>query len=106
MERVMRVDLSQRAETLAQLSVPKFHSRKYEPEQISSFDELLKESLANVNSLQKVADKETQRLTLGEVEDISQVVSAVSQAELALRLVVQIRNKLVDAYQQIGRMAL
>jgi len=46
-----------------------------------------------------------QRMSLGEVEDISEVSIAVEKAEMALRLMVQIRDKLLDAYQQIGRMS-
>jgi flagellar hook-basal body complex protein FliE len=38
------------------------------------------------------------------VNDISEVVVAASEAEMSLRLFMEIRNKLVDAYQQIARM--
>ena len=47
----------------------------------------------------------TKRLSLGEVEDIADVSIAVEKSELALRLMVQIRDKLFDAYQQIARMS-
>jgi Flagellar hook-basal body protein len=58
-----------------------------------------------VNDIQKGADVMVQKLALGEVEDVSEVSIAVEKAELALRLMVQIRDKLVDAYQQIARMS-
>ena len=70
----------------------------------SSFAALMEQSMARVNDLQKEADHMTQRLALGDVDDISDVVVATSQAELALRMMVEVRNKLVDAYQQISRM--
>jgi len=69
------------------------------------FSEILKDSVLKVNSLQLDADRMTERLSLGEIEDISEVSIAVEKAELALRLMVQIRDKLVDAYQQISRMS-
>jgi len=68
------------------------------------FSEVLKKGILTVNQLQGEADNMTNRLALGELEDISQVSIAVEKAELALRLMVQIRDKLVDAYNQISRM--
>ena len=68
------------------------------------FEELLKDNLQKVNDLQFAADEGIEKLATGEAEDISQVVIAVQEAEVALRLLVEIRNKLVDAYQQLARM--
>ena len=68
------------------------------------FSEVLKSGILKVNQLQIEADNMTNRLALGELEDISQVSIAVEKAELALRLMVQIRDKMVDAYNQISRM--
>ena len=68
------------------------------------FADVLKMGILKVNQLQNEADNMTNRLALGEVEDISQVSIAVEKAELALRLMVQIRDKMVDAHNQISRM--
>ena len=70
-----------------------------------SFAEVLKSGILKVNELQVEADNMTNRLALGEIEDISQVSIAVEKAELALRLMVQIRDKMLDMYQQISRMS-
>ncbi|MDR1137012.1 MAG: flagellar hook-basal body complex protein FliE [Synergistaceae bacterium] len=70
-----------------------------------AFSDVLKQSIQKVNELQIGADNLTNRLALGEVDDISEVSVAVEKAELALRLMVQIRDKMVDAYQQIARMS-
>ncbi|MDR1482148.1 MAG: flagellar hook-basal body complex protein FliE [Synergistaceae bacterium] len=69
------------------------------------FSDILKDSMKKVNDLQIESDERTKRLSLGEVEDIADVSIAVEKAELALRLMVQIRDKLFDAYQQIARMS-
>lgn len=69
------------------------------------FMDVLKASVMKVNEVQKESDNLIQRLALGEVDDISEVSIAVEKAELALRLMLQIRDKLVDAYQQIARMS-
>jgi len=68
------------------------------------FSEVLKAGILKVSQLQMEADNMTNRLALGEVDDISQVSIAVEKAELALRLMVQIRDKMVDAHQQISRL--
>lgn len=71
----------------------------------SQFLEILKAGIVKVNEVQTEADTMAMRLALGEVDDVSEVSIAVEKAELALRLMVQIRDKLVDAYQQIARMS-
>jgi len=78
--------------------------RRGKERDVTPFAEVLKSSVVKVNQLQIDADNMTNRLALGEVEDISEVSIAVEKAELALRLMVQIRDKMVDAYQQISRM--
>ncbi len=106
MSQNIQINLNQRTMPFMQDGETKISSVAGLPGEVPSFDDLLQESLVRVNTLHKTADRETQRLALGDVEDISQVVTAVSQAELALKLVVEIRNKLVDAYQEIARMSI
>ena len=69
------------------------------------FAEILQDSIKRVSDLQQSSDNAIQRLSLGEVDDISEVSIAVEKAELSLRLMVQVRDKLVDAYQQVARMS-
>ena len=70
-----------------------------------SFEELLSASMKEVNALQLEADDKMRRLATGDVEDISEVVMASSRAEVALKLMMELRNKLVDAYQALSRIA-
>ena len=70
-----------------------------------SFEELLSASMKEVNALQLEADDKMRRLATGDVEDISEVVMASSRAEVALKLMIELRNKLVDAYQALSRIA-
>lgn len=69
-----------------------------------SFRELLVEELQKVNSLQKNSEYLNSKLILGEVENIHQVMIAAEKADLALQLTLQIRNKILDAYNEIMRM--
>lgn len=70
------------------------------------FSEVLKNALDKVNDSQINAENATQQLITGEATDIHQVMLATEEAKLSLELAVQIRNKLVDAYQEIMRMQL
>lgn len=78
---------------------------KEKKESGASFTEILKDSMMKVNDLQVESDNLVNKLAIGEVEDISEVSIAVEKAELALRMMVQIRDKMLDAYQQISRMS-
>ena len=69
-----------------------------------SFGQLLSDALNNVNDLQQKADQASSDLATGRIEDISQVVIAAEKAAVALQLTVQVRNKMLDAYQEMMRM--
>lgn len=68
-----------------------------------SFEDMLSDSIKRVNSLQLEAETKVRNLAIGEAEDISEVVLASSRADTALRLVMEIRNKFLDAYQALSR---
>ena len=68
-----------------------------------SFEDMLSESIKKVNTLQLSAEKKIRDLAIGDVEDISEVVPASSRADTALRLVMEVRNKFIDAYQALSR---
>ena len=75
----------------------------YKPEYMS-FEEMLSSSMKQVNTLQNEADEMVRKLAIGDVDDISEVVLASSRAEVALRMFMELRNKFVEAYQQLSRM--
>ena len=85
--------------------------KKHEPKSIQTvnhsrvvpFEEMLTSSMKQVNKLQLEADEMTRRLAVGDVEDISQVVLASSRAEIAMRMLMELRNKFVEAHQQLSR---
>lgn len=73
-------------------------------EESLSFGDFFNDALKEVNQLQVNSSEMTKRMVLGEVEDIHQVMIAAEKASLSLNLTIQIRNKLVEAYQEISRM--
>lgn len=73
-------------------------------QEAKGFGEYFTEALQNVNDLQLKGQQANIDLAAGRVEDISQVVIATEKASIALQLTTQIRNKAVEAYQEIMRM--
>ncbi len=68
------------------------------------FLDLVEKGLKKVNELEKNADKMAEKLATGEIDDVHQVAIAVQKAELAVRLLSEIRNRLVEAYQRLTRL--
>lgn len=72
-----------------------------------SFKDFLSESIGNVNQSQLNADDLSVRFAAGDENiDIHDVMVSLEEATLSLDLTIQIRNKLVEAYQEIMRMQL
>jgi flagellar hook-basal body complex protein FliE len=66
-----------------------------------SFKELLASSIDQVNSMQLAADQAVEKLASGQEVSAAEVLTAVQKADIAFRLMMQIRNKLVQAYQEV-----
>lgn len=75
-----------------------------EPASGAGFAEQLARALDQVNRLQLDADRQAELLATGELKDLHSVVLAAQKAELALQLTIQLRNKALEAYQEIIRM--
>lgn len=68
------------------------------------FGELLVESIDRLDERLRTASTEAASLASGQAGDISTVAVEIEQARLALELAVQVRNKAVEAYQELLRM--
>ena len=71
---------------------------------VKSFGEYLTDSLADVNRLQNESEKMNKALAAGQIEDVSQVIVASEKAGIAMQVTLQVRNKIVEAYQEVMRM--
>jgi flagellar hook-basal body complex protein FliE len=69
-----------------------------------SFSDTLNDALKNVNDLQKSSDKGMQDLATGKTDNIPEVMIAAEKADLALKMMVQVRNKIIDAYHDVMKM--
>lgn len=68
------------------------------------FGAVLKSALAQVNQLSGGAEQQVGNLLQGGNADVSQVMVAVEKADVAFQLMMQVRNKIVNAYQDIEKM--
>ncbi|MGO4542671.1 flagellar hook-basal body complex protein FliE [Paenibacillus sp. 2TAB19] len=72
-------------------------------EMTQSFGEYLKTAIENVSAQEKNVHKLNDQYLVGQV-DVTKVLIASEQAQLSLQLTSQIRNKVVEAYQEMMRM--
>ena len=71
-----------------------------------SFSDTLQNAFTKVNDMQIHAGEMTKAFATGQTSDIHSVMIAGEQATIALQMTTQIRNKVVDAYQEIMRMSM
>jgi flagellar hook-basal body complex protein FliE len=69
------------------------------------FGKALLDSLNSLDASQADASTQAQQLATGKAQDVTSVVMAVEKASLDLQLATQVRNKSVEAYQEIFRMS-
>jgi flagellar hook-basal body complex protein FliE len=70
----------------------------------TGFGQMLADSIGKLDQAQASANQQVQGLATGTAKDLSSVVMSVEQASLEVQLAAQIRNKAVDAYNDIFRM--
>ena len=81
-----------------------FSSQKTASPDPASFGQIFKGSLERVDQLQKEADASITDLATGRQTDIHQTMIAVEKADVSFELLMQIRNKLIAAYERIMHM--
>jgi flagellar hook-basal body complex protein FliE len=69
-----------------------------------SFAAALRQAVERVSEMEAEAASELRRLLSGESEDLHKTVLAIQRSELAFEMLMQVRNKVVQAYQEIMRM--
>lgn len=69
----------------------------------SAFAEQLKSALEEVNEYQEGSEKAMADLATGQVQDLHQAALAIGKAEMSMKLMLEIRNKALNAYKELGR---
>ncbi len=73
-------------------------------EKDAGFDQILRESIKKVDRLQHDAEEAIKSAATGDADSVAEVMTAVEKADLAFRMLMQVRNKLVDAYEELLRL--
>lgn len=83
-------------------------SGKEETSAVSSaeknFSDMLTGLVKEVDQQQKTADKTVQQVHAGGAKNLHDAMIAMEQADISIRFMVQVRNKALEAYQEIMRM--
>jgi flagellar hook-basal body complex protein FliE len=70
----------------------------------ADFKSMLLQSLHEVNQLQQEAHGQVQQMLTGQTDNLAEVMTAVKKAQVAFDLLMEIRNKMIDAYQELRQM--
>lgn len=69
-----------------------------------SFMQTLKQAVESVNQQQVQSDDVAARFAAGQVEDVHDAMISMEKAALSFKFMVEVRNKLLDGYQEVMRM--
>ena len=97
-------DLLINAVERARLNATPLTERSKAEETGSAFSEILGNAIDQVNSLQAQAGDEVQKVMTGDATDIHTAMIAVQKADVSFQMMMQVRNKLVSAYQEIMKL--
>ena len=70
---------------------------------LNAFADQLKSAMTEVNELQKESEAAMADLATGQVKDLHQAALAIDKAEISMKLMLEIRNKALNAYKELGR---
>ncbi len=91
-------------DTLSSIAKSKIDTDKSSNDIIGSFSDYLKNAIYNVSNLERDSERLTEEFAAGKADNIHQVMIAAQKSEIALQFTMEIRNKIMDAYQEIMRM--
>ena len=69
-----------------------------------SFQSMLSNLVSETDTLQKTADSQIADVVAGRKDNVSEVMLAMSKADLSFKMMLEVRNKLLEAYQEVMRM--
>ncbi len=70
-----------------------------------SFQDVLRGFISEVNDLQLDVDKKIEQFASGQTKDLHEVMIAVEEADIAFQLMMEIRNKLISAFEEVMKMS-
>lgn len=71
-----------------------------------AFGQVVQRFIEDTNAQQVLADESVERLATGQSDSLHETMLALTKADLSLRMFMEVRNKVIDAYQEVMRMQL
>ncbi len=90
--------------SIGTLNLPNVSKKTAASSSEGGFGDVLQGALQNVNKLSGGAEQQITNMLQGGSADMSSVMVAVEKADVAFQLMMQVRNKIVNAYQDIEKM--
>mgnify|MGYP001214516571 CR=1 FL=1 len=100
----MAIQSTNAVQSLFKPSAPSIPKVAVDQQKKSNFNQIFKDSIKSLNDSQLQSDQLTQKLALGEDVDLHEVMIAAQKAQVAMNLAIEVRNKAVEAYQEMMRM--
>lgn len=92
-------------DALQQISqIAKQNSQPLKKSESPKFADTLKGMISQVDELQKVSGQATKDFIAGKNIDLHEVMAAGQEAQLSFQFMMEMRNKLLEAYQEVNRM--
>jgi flagellar hook-basal body complex protein FliE len=91
---------------IAPIPIPDALAPAGSPGSSNVFSSILQSTIGGMESIQTNADTSIQKFLTGENDDVHSTVLATQRAEMAFELGLQVRNKVVSAYQEVMKMQL
>ncbi len=70
----------------------------------NSFEQMLNKAISEVNQTQVEGYKAMEGIATGKVTNLQEAVQKIEEAELSLKLALEVKNKAVNAYKEVMRM--
>ncbi len=90
-------------ETLSPISLQNDITDKQNKTGKTDFFQILQESLNEVNTNQVKGDRALSDIATGQVKDLHSAAMAISKAEVSMKMMLEVRNKALNAYKEILR---
>ena len=89
---------------ISQIAIPSLTKPSATAQAENTFVDILKNMVGETNQLQQNADQAIQQLHSGGEKNLHGAMISMEKADISMRYMVQVRNKAIEAYQEIMRM--
>lgn len=94
------------ATNLSSMAIGAMSNGVQKPSTTATLGNVVKDFVVDTNVQQLEADKSVEMLATGQSDSVHETMLALTKADLSLRVFMEVRNKVIEAYQDVMRMQL